>query len=36
LNDPWVYFLRKNNEVLEVMEKFKNLVEIEIGHKLKA
>lgn len=28
--------MRKNNEVLEVMEKFKNLVEIEISFKLKA
>jgi hypothetical protein len=28
--------MRKNNEVLEAMEKFKNLVEIEIGFKLKA
>lgn len=31
----WVYFLKKKNEVLKVMKKFKNLVEIKIGHKLK-
>jgi hypothetical protein len=31
----WVYFLKKNTEILKVMKKFKNLVEIEIGCKLK-
>jgi hypothetical protein len=31
----WVYFLKKINEVLEVMKKFKNLVETGTGRKLK-
>jgi hypothetical protein len=32
----WVYSLKKKNEALKVMKKFNNLVEIEIGFKLKA
>jgi hypothetical protein len=31
----WVYFLKKKNEALEVMKKFKNLVETKTNRKLK-
>ena len=32
----WVYFIERKNEVLEVFQKFKELVEINVGKELNA